>query len=339
MIITFALVIFASFFLGTFGLGMKYNKPLSWEAFWGIHAITGMLIIPTIWALLVIPHLRQSIATAPSEAILKGILFGFIWGIGGVLFGVSIKYVGVSLTYGIVMGLTDAIGALIPLFQMQNFASQKGFPVIILGVVIMLTGVATIAYSGIKRETLVASLGTEIEGIKSGKEFRKGIFIVIISGIFSAFINIGFANALPVARNAVSFGASEINSSIAAWVVVLWGAIAFNLLYVLALLIKNKSWKSYTYPHSANAYKWAILAALLWFGSLAIYGYGAAKMGELGTVIGWPVFVGLSLIFSNMWAVLSREWKSAKEIKKLLYLGILILIIATMLLAYANAIN
>ena len=83
MIIGFLIVLLASFFLGTFGLGMKYNKPLAWEAFWGVHAISGMLIIPSIIALLGVSGLWQSIAAVPSEPILRGPLFGFIWGIGG----------------------------------------------------------------------------------------------------------------------------------------------------------------------------------------------------------------------------------------------------------------
>lgn len=339
MIISFLLIVLASFFLGTFGLGMKYNKPLSWEAFWAIHAITGMLIVPLIWALLVVPDLYQSIITAPSAAIYKGILFGFIWGIGGVMFGISVRYVGVSLTYGVVMGTTGAIGGLVPLFQMEGFASQNSFPVILLGVLIMMTGVAIIALAGIKRERKVAETGTQIEGVRGGKEFRTGIIIVSISGVLSAFINIGFANALPVAENAMTYGASRINASLAAWMVVLIGAVSFNMLYSIVLLTKNKTWGTFALPKIGNAVKWAVVAALLWFGSLGVYGLGAAKMGTLGTVIGWPVFVGLSLIFSNFWAIRAGEWKGMKKPMKLMFAGIAILMAATVILAFANSMN
>jgi L-rhamnose-H+ transport protein len=336
MTISFLLIVLASFFLGTFGLGMKYNKPLAWEAFWAIHAITGMLIVPLIWGLIVVPDLFQSILTAPPDAIFKGILFGFIWGIGGVMFGISVRYVGVSLTYGVVMGTTGAIGGLVPLFQMEGFASQSSFPMILLGVFIMIAGVAVIAMAGLKREKRVAETGVEIEGIKRGKEFRTGIIIVTISGVLSAFINIGFANALPVADNAVTYGASTINASLAAWIVVLIGAITFNMLYSIVLLTKNKTWGTFALPGIGKAVKWAVLAALLWFGSLGVYGLGAAKMGTLGTVIGWPVFVGLSLIFSNFWAIRAGEWKGMKKPIRLLIIGVAILIAATIILAFAN---
>jgi L-rhamnose-H+ transport protein len=336
MILSFILIVIASFCLGTFGLGMKYNKPLAWEAFWAIHAITGMLVIPLIWGLIVVPDLFQSIITAPPTAISKGILFGFIWGIGGVMFGLSVQYVGVSLTYGVVMGTTGAIGALVPLFQMEGFASQSSFPIILFGVLMMIVGVAVIAFAGVRRERILAASGIEIEGVKGGEQFKKGIIIVTISGVLSAFINIGFANALPVAENAQKFGASAINSSLAAWIVVLTGAIAFNLLYSVVLLTKNKSWSTFTLPGIGNAVRWAVIAAIFWFGSLGIYGLGAAKMGTLGTVIGWPVFVGLSLIFSNFWAIRAGEWKGLKKPMRIMFGGIAVLIIATVILAYAN---
>jgi L-rhamnose-H+ transport protein len=336
MIVGFIIVLVASFFLGTFGLGMKYNKPLAWEAFWGVHAVTGMIVIPTTIGLLAIPDVWQAIAAAPSEAVISAALFGFIWAIGGMLFGMSVGYVGVSLTYGVVMGLCGAIGGLVPLFQMEDFASKPGFPIILIGVAIMLVGVGVVALAGIKREKMQAASGTNIEGVKSGSDFRKGIVIVITSGVLSSGINIGFANAAPVVQSAETFGAHPFAAVFAAWIVVLWGGITFSLLYCVVTLTKNKTWNTFTLPKSGNAYKWGVLSALLWFGSLGIYGIGAAKMGELGAVLGWPTLVGLSLIFSNYWAIRSGEWKGAKKPLKILFLGIGILIAATLIMTYAN---
>ena len=329
----FLIVLVASFLLGSFGLGMKYNKPLAWEAFWAVHAFVGMMIFPTIIALITVPDLWESIISAPTTSVYQGVIFGFIWGIGGVLFGLSVQYVGVSLTYGIVMGTTGAIGALVPLFKIPDFASKSSFPWIILGVLVMIVGVAIVAIAGIQREKFMASKGTQIEGVKSGSEFWKGIIIVIISGIFSSFINIGFNAATPVIKSAEANGANTLVAGFAAWIVVLWGAITFNLLYSAILLTKNKSWSTFKLPKSGNAYKWAIVSALLWFGSLGTYGIGAAKMGELGTIVGWPVFVGLSLIFSNYWAIRAGEWKGAEKFYKILIPGIITLIIATIILA------
>ncbi|MGC9345118.1 MAG: hypothetical protein ACP5E3_20605, partial [Bacteroidales bacterium] len=125
-------------------------------------------------------------------------------------------------------------------------------------------------------------------------------------------------------------------ASMAAWVVVLAGAFSFNILYALILLVRNNTWKSFKNNNTGKAYFWAILSALLWFGSMAVYGIGATKMGKLGPVVGWPVFVGLSLIFSNLWAFRTGEWTNTGKIKRFLYLGVAVLIIATAILAFSN---
>jgi len=331
------LVLFASFFQGTFGLGMKYIKPLSWEAWWIIYALVAMIIFPGIWALITVPNLWQSITSAPQSAIWSGMLFGFLWGVGGIMFGVSVGYVGVSLTYGIVMGLASAVGSLVPLAQMPNAGSNPALPYVIVGVVVMLIGVAISAYAGVKRDQLQSANGNEISGIKQGKAFRVGMFIAITSGVLSALLNVGFANAIPVAKSAETFGALTRNSSLAAWVVVLTGAFIMNAGYALILLFKNKSWGSFKAKNSFKAYKWAVLTGLFWFGALGVYGQGAALMGDIGPVIGWPILLGLALIIGNFWAVRAGEWKGATRPLRLMVVSVAVLILACIILGYSNS--
>ena len=127
----FLLVIFASIFQGSFGVGMKYMAPLKWESWWLVHATVAMLLFPLVWALMAVPGLFDIISSVPGNAVMLAMLFGFLWGIGGIMFGVSVPYMGLSLTYGIVMGLASSVGSLIPLFQMENAISNPAFPVVL----------------------------------------------------------------------------------------------------------------------------------------------------------------------------------------------------------------
>jgi len=331
------LVLFASFFQGTFGLGMKYMKPLSWEAWWLIYSLIAMILFPCIWALIVIPNLWASIAAAPTSAIWSGMLLGFLWGIGGILFGVSIGYVGVSLTYGIVMGLAAAGGSLVPLVQISNVGSNPVLPYVLVGVFVMLLGVAISAFAGVKRDKIQSTEGKDSAGIKQGKAFQIGLIIAITSGVLSALLNVGFVNAIPVAKSAETMGAIVRNSSLAAWVVVLLGAFIMNAGYAIILLFKNKSWTSFGVKNSFNAYKWAILTGLFWFGALGVYGQGATLMGDIGPVIGWPILLGLALIISNIWAVRAGEWKGATGPLKIMIVSVVVLIIACIILGYSNS--
>jgi L-rhamnose-H+ transport protein len=328
----FLLVIFASIFQGSFGVGMKYMAPLKWEAWWLVHVTIAMLLFPAIWAVFVVPDLFGIIFSAPASAVFLAMLFGFLWGIGGIMFGVSIPYIGISLTYGIVMGLASSVGSLIPLFQLEGASSNPAFPLVIAGVAVMLVGVAITAFAGIRRDQTKESSKTSINMVK-------GLIIASVCGVLSALLNVGFANATPVAKAAEATGVITRNSSLAAWVVVLIGAYIMNAGYAIALLFKNNSWSSFKVAGSAKAYRWSIVAGLCWFAALGVYGQGSALLGEIGPVIGWPMLLGLSLIVSNAWAYFDGEWKGAKSAFRILLMGLTVLILASVILGYANTVQ
>ena len=331
LFLPFLLLIFASFFQGTFGLGMKYMNPMSWESWWVIHVLVAMILFPMIWAYIVIPDLFDIIANSPKDAIYSAMLYGFLWGIGGIMFGVCVPYIGLSLTMGIVMGLAGSAGSLIPLFQIENATSQPSFPYIIGGLIISLIGVAITAKAGIDRDKLINSSS-------KSKNILKGLLIAVTCGLLSSLLNVGFANAAPIAEKAQEFGVITRNSSLAAWVVVLWGAFIMNFSYAVLLLFKNNSWSTFSLKNSLNAYKWSLIAGFCWFAALGVYGQGAALLGEIGPVIGWPILLGLSLIISNYWAYNAGEWDNAQKPFNKLLIGLFVLIISAVVLGLGNSV-
>ena len=331
LFLPFLLLIFASFFQGTFGLGMKYMNPMSWESWWVIHVLVAMILFPMIWAYIVIPDLFDIIASSPKDAIYSAMLYGFLWGIGGIMFGVSVPYIGLSLTMGIVMGLAGSAGSLIPLFQIENATSQPSFPYIIGGLIISLIGVAITVKAGIDRDKLINSSS-------KSKNILKGLLIAVTCGLLSSLLNVGFANAAPIAEKAQEFGVITRNSSLAAWVVVLWGAFIMNFSYAVLLLFKNNSWSTFSLKNSLNAYKWSLIAGFCWFAALGVYGQGAALLGKIGPVIGWPILLGLSLIISNYWAYNAGEWDNAQKPFNKLLIGLFVLIISAVVLGLGNSV-
>ena len=331
LFLPFLLLIFASFFQGTFGLGMKYMNPMSWESWWVIHVLVAMILFPMIWAYVVIPDLFEIISSSPKDAIYSAMLYGFLWGVGGIMFGVSVPYIGLSLTMGIVMGLAGSAGSLIPLFQIENATSQPSFPYIIGGLIISLIGVAITAKAGIDRDKLINSSS-------KSKNILKGLLIAVACGLLSSLLNVGFANAAPIAEKAQEFGVITRNSSLAAWVVVLCGAFIMNFSYALILLFKNNTWSTFALKNSLNAYKWSFIAGFCWFAALGVYGQGAALLGEIGPVIGWPILLGLSLIISNYWAYKAGEWNNAKKPFNKLLIGLFVLIISAVVLGLGNSV-
>ncbi len=334
MLLPLLLIVLASFFQGTFGLGMKRVKPLAWEAWWVIYAMVGMIALPLLWAAAVVPSLMDSIRAVPAGAVWIAASCGFLWGIGGILFGLSVNYVGLSLTYGIVMGLAGAAGSILPLLTAARPVSFSVKLAVVAGVIVMLAGVGLVAWAGIQRDRLFT---TSVEGVCRGRQFRIGLGVAVLCGLLSSLLNVGFDEAAPVAEAAAKGGAEVRNSSLAAWVVVLAGASLMNLLYSVFLLVKNASWSSFASRKTGGAYGWAVLTGVLWFAALGVYGEGSALMGALGPVIGWPMLLGLALIVSNLWAIRAGEWRDAAEPLRLMWAGAATLIVACLILGYSNS--
>jgi len=335
LLLPILIVVIASLFQGTFGLGMKYVKPMAWEAWWLVHATVAMVIFPLAWALLVVPDLFGVVAQAPANELFTGSLLGFLWGIGGIMFGVSVGYIGMSLTYGIVMGLCSIAGALIPMFLRFDSINPASLPYMIGGLVLLAVAVVIVTVAGLKRDRKLAKEGGEIQGVQKGQAFRKGLIIASVCGLLSSTLAVGFDNTTAIGKLAEEAGALERNTALARWVVVLAGAYLMNAGYALILLIRNKSFSSFKTPGMMKVLKWAIIAGLLWFAALGTYGQGVALMGDIGTMICWPVMLGLSLIVSNAVGVMTGEWKNMGGPLKLMLIGVLVIIVATVLMAYA----
>lgn len=344
IVLPFLLIIVASFFQGSFGVGMKYMSPLKWENWWLVHVSIAMVLFPLLWTCLSVSGYMPVIEDVFADPVAQraasiAILFGFLWGIGGIMFGVSVPYIGLSLTMGIVMGIAGTLGALIPLLQNPNAISLPQFPYVIAGLCITIVGVVLTAKAGIDRDKMQGTSSL------SGGNIIKGIIIAVVCGALSSLLAVGHTNVNDdVTLIAENYGINGRNASLIAWLIVFIGAYAMNALYSLVLIVKNNSWSNFSVAGSKKAYMWSIIAGLCWFAALGLYGQGAALMNgasdnNLGNIVGWPMLLGLSLIVSNIWAYKSGEWKDAKKPFNLLLIGLAILILASVILGYSNSLS
>ena len=329
------LLLFAGFAQGTFGMGMKKQKPFSWEAFWLVYSLAGMLIFPVLWGWIGTPNFFQSIFTADGGVIFNAALLGFLWGIGGILFGMSVNYVGVSITNGVVMGLAGGLGAIIPLFGIKDVTADPSFIYIPIGVTIMVIGVALSAYSGLLREKEQG----KAENSADKKKVKKGLVIVIISGVLSSLLNVGFETATPIVDNALALGATDSTAGMPGRTVVVFGGLLMNAGYSVYLLFKNKTWSDFSMVQagSGKAFCWANITGLLWFLPLGLAGIVAVKIGALGNIITWPVMLALSLIFGNIWGYVAGEWKGARKSFSVMIWAAVVLITACLILTFKDS--
>lgn len=326
------LLLLAGFAQGTFGLGMKRYQPLSWEAFWFVYSIVGMVIIPLVCGLIISPLIFDAILSTEIGTLLTSIAVGFIWGAGGLLFGESIRSIGITLTIGIAMGLAGCLGAIIPICGLYNIIHNDSFIIILIGIVIMILGVIITVLAG-----LIRNKEQCIYELQSLPNIRRGIIIAITSGVLSSLMNVGFEIAYPFADSlsAVEFGG--VTSSLASHIIVIFGGAILNVGFAAFLLFRNKSWRDFTKLTKKGyllAITSAVITALLWFIPLGLTGVISVAIGDLGNIITWSAMLALSLIFGNLWGYITGEWHKARKSFLFMIIASVIFIIAYFMIGF-----
>lgn len=227
-------------------------KRWSWEVYWIIQGVAAWLLAPTLIASLFVPHLFAVLHAAPHAAIGYAVFWGMLWGMGGLTFGLAIRYLGLGLGYAIALGLCTAFGTLMPpMFARENghmqllvIARQTSGRVILLGVAVCLIAVAVNGMAGMSKEKEI----TEEEKASSGERdfsFTTGILVAIFAGIMSSCFAYGLSAGAPIGAIAkaelLRGGRSELWQNLPVLIVVLWGGFVTNLVWSLVLLVRNGS--------------------------------------------------------------------------------------------------
>ena len=333
--LAFGVVILGGLLHGSFAFPMKrMERTWRWENVWLVYSVVAMILVPALLAWATVPSLMEVYAGVPDGALSLVALFGFGWGLGSTLFGLGISRVGMALTFAIILGITSSFGALLPLlvFHPADVVSRRGL-ILSAGLLVVIAGIICVAVAGGWRER--DQKGT---AAKAASDYKTGLLICIASGILSSMLNVGFTFGEPIKQAAVRFGARPDLAANAIWAPALAAGFLANGGYALYLLFRNHSWSVFGDP-KAPRWHWigAAVMGVLWFGGISLYGLGAAAMGPLGPVMGWPVFMSVVIIGANMLGFSAGEWQGAgAKAKRLSWTGIAILIAAIGLLSTAN---
>ncbi len=328
------MVTLASVLQGSFLVPMTYVKRWPWENSWAVFSVLGMIVFNWTLAFVSVPSLCAVYADAPLEMLLIPAVFGLLWGLGAVGFGVGIAAVGLALGYAVIMALVLSLGALIPMAALhrEDILTPKGITVIV-GVVVMVCGIALFGKAGMRKE--------QEQGQRTGKitklstlPMKLGLAICIFGGIFSCFPNVGYALSQPLRDLAESAHCDPRWSGNAVWSILFSGGALVNLTYCGYLFKKNGTLKEYFCPEALRNLGLMALLSLMWISSFCLYGVGAEMMGDWGTVIGWSVFIALSVSVAGFWGVVQGEWAgTSNQTRKLMLLGIAILVLTIFILA------
>jgi len=318
----------------SFYVPFKKVKVWAWESYWISQGIAAWLIAPWLFAYFTVPDgtLLHIIDTAPLSSKLLAMLFGALWGVGGLTFGLSLRYLGVALGQSIALGFCAAFGTLIPpIVAGQNLFQSTSGILTILGVGICIAGITVIGYAGaLKSKSL-----TDEEKKKAVKDFalKKGIIIAVFAGIMSACMNFAFEAANPIAETARNSGTDPLYVNNPSMIFILFGGFVTNFVYCIYLNIKNATWNDYfkvPFTVFLNNLSFTFLAGLLWFLQFHFFGMGKSFLPKEMNVFSWSILMAMSIVFGNIWGIILKEWKGVTgKTMLVLILGIIILIMST----------
>lgn len=322
------LVLLGGICQGSFMLPMKYAETWRWENAWLIFSSTAYLILPWLVAFLTVPQLRNILAGTSNTTILQTLLFGLGWGLGALTFGLGVDRLGLALGFAIILGLTAAIGTLVPFWVLSSetlTSSQTRF--VLLGVILILIGVSLCSWAGKLKEV---ALKGETRSVSSSepKSFAIGLLFCILSGVLSPSGNLGFAFGSEISRVALEFGTSEFYAANPLWAVITLPLFLCNASFCAYLLIRHKSAGRFL---SSPGYYYVLCASMgaLWIAGMALYGSGANQLGPLGSSIGWAILMSSIVLVANIWGVITGEWKgSGSKPLRVMGVGAVVLIVA-----------
>lgn len=306
-----ALVLVGSILNGSFAVPMKRASSWRWENIWLVYSVVGMILLPWILALVTIPQLVEVYHSASWRALLLVLIFGFASGTGSMLFGLGITRLGLALGFAIILGISASLGSLLPMafLHSERLLSREGYA-LFGGTLLVILGIVFCAIAGQRRERETTAQTPS----KNRSSLALGLIICIASGTLSAMFNFAFISGKELQDNALSLGAHPTMTAYTIWSLALTAGFIANAGYCVYLLQKNRSWSLY-FDGQASIKDWlgGALMALLWFSSTAFYGMGAAWLGALGAIIGWPIFMAMIIVTANLWGVITGEWKKASR--------------------------
>ncbi|OHB68142.1 MAG: hypothetical protein A2V70_12010 [Planctomycetes bacterium RBG_13_63_9] len=350
---------------GSFYIPFRMVRRWAWETYWLIQGLAAWIVMPSLVSAFTVPHLLAVMSGIQWQTFASVYLFGALWGIGGLTFGLSVRYLGMSLGYAVALGFCAAFGTLVPAIIRDAFPADfmiwllstshhgrfpavlhENFPanltapsglVVLAGVATCLAGIAICGYAGIRKER---SLSDE-QKKESVQEFAlvRGFAVAVFAGVMSACMAFAFAAGKPIADAAREAGTQAfVNNPV--FIVAMAGGFTTNSIWCLVLNIRNRSIRDYVSGSPAQLapnYCLASLAGVIWYLQFFFYGMGTTKLGEQYGFSSWTIHMAFIIVFSNLWGVYFKEWKRVGKLTlTLVWTGIVVLILSTVVIGWGN---
>lgn len=344
---------------------MPYNwvKKWRWEVYWITGGLFSWLIMPFIAVMLTIPDWQTILQNADGGIIRNTYIMGLLWGVGGLTYGLAIRYLGMSLGNSVLLGITSVVGSLgLPILRdipslakilpaglsFTDLMSSPGGRIVLLGLLVLLVGITLSGYAGITKDK---DIGAKKEGVNTEFFLVKGLIIAVISGILSAFFSFGIDTGRELGESARALavqadypflsgsgeGVKYLFENNIIFFVILWGGLTTNLIWTLGLIFKNKTGGDFADKKAPllRNYLFCALAGTTWFLQFFFYGMGETKIGNGAS--SWTLHMATIILTANLWGFYRKEWKGvSKKTYNTILIGIGSILLSVIIIGVAK---
>ncbi len=302
-------VILAGALNGTFAVPLKTARTWKFHHIWTVHSLLAMCVLPWFYAFLTVPHWKATLSAVPASGWLGLVGWGVLFGIASLLYGVAVDLLGIALGFAIQLGLSIVLGSLLPLFWARAFQLRTGRDWLFLaGLAVMVAGVVLCAQAGGSKTQAGPAAST-------GARFRKGLIIALIGGVLAPTLNFGIQYGTSLlARVGEMPGSARFPLPIyLAWAVFLSASALVQAGFCFGQVIRGRQAGAWTSPGARRDALQVLGMSTVWIASVFLYGRSAFALGRLGNSFGWPIFIALIILTSNVWGIILGEWKGVSR--------------------------
>ena len=320
----------------SFYVPYKRVRGWAWETFWLAGGVFSWIVAPWVIAFLTTPDPLGAITGVPSAKLFWPWFFGILWGVGGLTFGLSMRYLGISLGYAVALGFCAAFGTLIPAIpngKLMSMFANVGGRVVLLGVAVCLGGIGVSGAAGHIKEREKPEDETTPE-----LNVRKGLVVATFAGIMSACMAFAIQAGEPIGKRAVELGADPIWQNTPVFIVILLGGFLTNAVWCTYLYWRNGTGRQLLdrkTPLLPN-YLLCALGGTVWYLQFMFYGMGTTQMGAYN-FSSWTLHMSAIVFFSTLWGVALREWRGTSlKAHLVMAAGLATLILSILIVGYGN---
>ncbi len=309
---------------------LKKVRHWSWETMWSLAGFFSWIILPWVVSWILLPDFFAYYRSFSLATLLPVFLFGAMWGIGNINYGLTMRYLGMSMGIGIAIGITLIIGTLMTPVLQGKFAvltGTLGGRITLGGVLVALIGVAIVSYAGVLKER---ELGIRTEEFN----LRKGLILAILCGIFSAGMSFAMSAAVPMHEAAKNVGISSLYVALPSYVVIMGGGAVINLAYCFIRLATKKELslkndlavgKSLLVTNAL----FSIIGGVIWYLQFFFYAWGHANIPTQYAYISWMLHMSCYVLCGGIVGLILKEWIGVgKKPVRVLGIGGLVIILA-----------